>query len=402
MSKIIFIVVDGLGDGPISELGGKTPLEAARTPNLDYLAKNGICGLINAFKFDWQEDPKSDTCHLALFGYDPQKYYLGRGAYEAAGIGFDLKMGDVAFRANFATLDDRLKVVDRRAGRIEATQPLVDALRGIEIEGVKFLLLKSYGHRAVLVQRGAGLSPEVSDTDPKKEGLETKSSVAEDDTQEARFTARILNEYLQRVYHILKNHPLNTDRMKAGLPPANCLLTRGAGQLKETPSFKEKYGLNACCIAGGALYKGIGKLLGMDLIEVRGATGLKNTDLREKFLTAKEAAINYDFVFLHIKAPDSFAEDGDYKGKMEFIEAIDENAAQILDLKNILILLTGDHATCSALKKHCQEPLPLLIFGAGVKGDDVGKFSERACQKGSLGRFPQLDLMEKILKFSKV
>lgn len=400
--KIIFIVIDGLADGPIPELENKTPLEAAQTPNLDYLAKIGICGLIDAFKFDWQEDPKSDVCHLALFGYEPQKYYLGRGAYEAAGNGFELKSGDVAFRANFGTVNEDLKVMDRRAGRIEATQPLVDSLAGIEIDGVKFLLSKAYGHRAVLVMRDSNLSAEVSDSDPKNEGEELKRVVAKNNKPEALFTARILNEYLLRVYRSLKNHPLNTERIKEGLPPANCLLTRGAGQLKETPSFKEKYGLSACCVAGGDLYKGVGKLLGMDLLEVEGATGLRNTNLRGKISAAKEALEKCDFVFLHIKAPDSLAEDGNHQGKKEFIEAIDENLAQLLDLKDVLIVVTGDHATCSALKRHCQEPLPVLIAGSGMEADIVEKFSERACQKGSLGRFAQLDLMTKVLSFAKM
>lgn len=391
MKKIILLVIDGLGDSSIPELENKTPLEAAKTPNLDYLAKEGVCGLIDAFKFDWQEKPESDSSHLALFGYEPEKYHLGRGVYEALGVGVKLREGDIALRANFATINDDLKIIDRRAGRIEATQPLVDALKETEIEGVKFLLFKSYGHRAVLVLRNSGLSAEISDSDPKEEGSEIKKIIAKRELPEAIFTARILNKYLSEVGRILKNHPFNLERVKTGLLPANCILTRRAGKFQETAAFKEKYGLSACCIAGGALYKGIGKILGMDLIEVEGANGFKDTNLAGKISAAKDALKDYDFVFLHIKAADSLAEDGNFLGKKEFIERIDENLKPLLFLKNTIIIVTADHSTCSLLKRHCSEPIPILIFGNGK--DSVEKFSEKACLKGNLGRFNQLDLM---------
>lgn len=385
MKKIIFIVIDGLGDRPIPQLGNKTPLEAAKTPNLDWLAEHGICGLIEPFRLPWQDYPASDTCHLALFGYDPKKYYLGRGPYEAAGIGMNLKEGDVALRANFATCDENFKVVDRRAGRIEKTQALIKALSGKTIKGVKFLLKKSFGHRAVLVLRGINLSDKISDSDPKKEGVTIKRVLPLDKTKEAVFTAEILNEFLFQIPQILKKFH----------SPANCLLIRGAGFLKKTPRFKEKYGLKAACIAGGGLYKGIGKILGMDLIKVRGATGFPTTNLRGKFLAAKRALKKYDFIFLHIKAADNLAEDGNFRGKKEFIERIDGNLKSLLGLKNTLIVVTADHSTCCALKRHCSELIPFLIYGRGT--DNVKTFSERACQKGKLGAIEQLDLMPKIL-----
>lgn len=395
--KILLIVIDGLGDSPIPELGNKTPLEAAQTPNLDFLAKQGVCGLIEPFKFDWQDKPESDTCHLALFGYEPEKYHLGRGVYEAFGIGVNLRKGDIALRANFAAINDDLKIIDRRAGRIEATQPLVDALKEIEVEGVQFLLFKSFGHRAVLILRCLtcnvkhGLSAKISDSDPKNTGVEPLQIKPLDDSKEARFTAKILNEFLEKAQQILKNHPLNLERIKKNLPPANCILTRMAGRFQETVAFEKKYGLSACCIAGGALYKGIGRILGMNLIEVEGANGFKNTNLKGKISAAKDALKNYDFVFLHIKAADSLAEDGNFLGKKEFIERIDENLKPLLFLKNTLIIVTADHSTCSLLKRHCSEPIPILIFGNGK--DSVEKFSEKACLKGNLGRFNQLDLM---------
>jgi len=384
--KILFIVIDGLGDRPIPELGNKTPLETAKTPNLDWLVEKGVCGLVKPFLFSWQKYPPSDTAHLALFGYDPKIYYLGRGPYEAVGIGMDLEEGDVALRGNFATLDKNLKVLDRRAGRIKETGPLVDALKGITVRGVKFMLKKGVGHRLAVVLRNESLSAEISDSDPKKEGLKIKYVLPMDKTPEARFTADVLNKFLFKAHQILKKyHSL-----------ANCILTRGAGQLKKTPGFKEKYGLKAGCIAGGGLYKGIGKILGMDLIKVRGATGLANTDLNGKITTAKNYLKTYDFIFLHIKATDTFSHDGDFQGKKEFIEKIDRNLpTQRWVGKNTAVVITGDHSTCCALKQHCSEPIPLLIFGKG--SDKVKEFSEKACRAGGIGKIKQLELMSKIL-----
>lgn len=397
MKKILFIVIDGLGDKPIPQLGNKTPLEAAKTPNLDWLAKNGICGFLEPFLFPWQKKPESDIAHLALFGYNPKKYYLGRGPYEVAGIGMELKEGDVAMRANFATVGRNFKVIDRRAGRIEKTQPLVNALSRKIIKGIKFLIKKSYGHRAGLILRGKNLSEKISDGDPHETGARAREITPLNETGEAEFTAKVLNEFLNKTYLILKNHPLNKKRTKTGLLPANYLLVRGAGKFKKTLNLKEKHGLKAACIAGGGLYKGIGKILGMELINVRSATGLPNTNLKGKISAAKKALKNYDFVFLHIKASDSLAEDGNFIGKKEFIERIDKNIKPILNLKDTLIVITADHSTCSLLKRHCLEPIPVLIYGNGR--DSINEFSEKACKKGSLGKIKQLNLMKKIMAF---
>jgi 2,3-bisphosphoglycerate-independent phosphoglycerate mutase len=410
--KIVFIVIDGLGDKPTPQLGNKTPLEAARTPNLDSLAKNGICGQIMPFKFSWQKWPESDTCHLALFGYDPKKYYLGRGPYEVAGIGMEMKSGDVALRANFATVSQNLKIIDRRAGRIDKTSFLIKAISGQKIEGVSFLVKKSFGHRAGLILRGKNLSAKITDADPKEINKKVKKVVARDNSKEAKFTAKILDEFLLKSYQILKNHPLNKKRELAGLLPANFLLVRGAGKFKKTPRFYQKYKLKACCIAGGALYKGIAKILGMKLIKVKGATGLLNTNLRGKFLAVKKAirkpaphrnevsGVGYDFIFCHIKAVDNLAEDGKFKEKKEFIEKIDKNIKILRKLKKIIIVVTGDHSTCSLLKRHCMELLPLLIYKPGIKGDRIRKFGERECKKGSFKKINQLKLISKILKLT--
>ena len=401
--KILLIIIDGLGDRPIAELGNKTPLDAANTPNLDYMAQQGVCGLITPFLFSGEKEPTSEGAHIALFGY--QNYFLGRGPYEAAGAGMKMKLGDVALRVNFATVDNALKIIDRRANRIEKTQPLIDALSNIKIDNVKFLIKKSFGHRAVLILKCLTydvkhLSAKISDGDPHKQGAKPQKIIPLNQSKQAKFTADVLNKYLEKTHHILENHSLNKKREKQGLLPANYLLVRGAGKFKETSSFKKRYDLKAACVAGGGLYKGVAKILGMDLLKVKGATGMADTNLKAKFSATKKVLEKYNFVFLHIKATDTFAHDGDFLGKKKFIEKIDKNIKSVLDLKNTIIVITADHSTCCVLKNHCLEPIPILIFGDGK--DNVSQFSERACVKGKLKKIKQTNLMPKILALAKI
>ncbi|MCD5396409.1 MAG: 2,3-bisphosphoglycerate-independent phosphoglycerate mutase [Candidatus Pacebacteria bacterium] len=397
MKKIVLVIIDGLGDEKIPRLENKTPLEAAKTPNFDFLAKEGICGLMVPFKFREQEYPTSDVAHLALLGFDPRKYYLGRGVYEAFGAGVSLKSGDVALRVNFGTVDKNLKIINRRAGRIEKTESLIKALNKIKIEGVKFYLKKAFGHRAVLrIRSKKKLSSAIEDGDPHKVGVKVKKIKPKDDSESAKFTAKILNQYLEKAHQILENHSLNKKRKKKGLLPANFLLVRGAGMLKKIPSFQEKFSLKTCCVAGGTLYKGIGKALGMDLIKVKGANGKPNTNLKGKFLSAKKALKKYDFVFLHIKAADSLAEDGDFLKKKAFIERIDKNIIYLFEKKkpakeNFLLAVSADHSTSSLKKHHISTPVPILIFGNG--SDKLEVFSEKACKNGKLKKFPSLNLI---------
>lgn len=398
--KTLFIIIDGLGDKPIKELKNKTPLGAAYTPNLDYLAKNGVCGLMEPFLFPWQKNPRSATAHLALFGYNPKIYYSGRGIYEASGIGMTIKKEDVALRVNFGTVDENLKIIDRRAGRISDTESLVKALAGIKIRGVKFLVADSLGHRAGLILRGKNISEKIGGNDIKKTGVRAKKIVPLEKSKKAEFTTEVLNEFLERAHQILELHPLNKKRKKQKLLPANYLLVRGAGRLKKTPSFYQKHKLRAACIAAGDVYKGVADILGMDLIKVRGATGYANTDLKGKFLAAKKSLKKYDFIFCHVKATDILSEDGDFLGKKEFIEKIDKNVKPLIRLKDTLIVVTSDHSTCSKLKRHCKALIPVLIYkseGERKKGK-VSRFSEKACRKGKLGKFKQINLMSKILK----
>lgn len=400
--KILLIVIDGLGDEIIPQLGNKTPLETAKTPNLDFLAKNGVCGLVRPFLFPWQKRPESESTHLALLGYDPKIYFLGRGPYEAVGIGIKLRKGEIALRVNFGTVDKNLNVIDRRAGRVEKTQSLIKALSGKTIEGVKFLIKKSWGHRAVLVLKGKNLSAKISNGDPKKTEVKPLIIKPKDNSKEAKFTARILNKFLLLAHKILKDHPFNKKREEKGFLPANYLLTRGAGMIKKTPSFRKIYGLNAGCIAGGGLYKGIAKILGMNLIKVKGATGFANTNLKGKFLTAKKVLKKYDFLFLHIKAIDTFSHDGKFQAKKKFIEKIDKNIKSILNLKNVSIVITADHSTCSLEKNHCLASIPILIYNNKKKWhEEIKKFCEKNCRKGKLGKIKQIDLMTKILELTK-
>lgn len=388
-----------MGDEPIPDFGNKTPLEAAFTPNLDFLAREGICGLAEP-KFSGAI-PTSEEGHLSLFGYDPLLYRVRRGYFTAEGAGIELKEDDVALRGNFVTVDREMNIADRRAGRIKDPGVLIEAVEGIEIEGVEFLVKSAGEYRLGIVLRGRGLSCNISDSDPFYSKLkESVQQVAPlDETKEAEFTAKVLNKFLERSHQILENHSLNEQRKKEGLAPANYILTRGASGIPKIPTFEEKYGLKAACVAGKLLYKQIAKVLGMALIKVEDATGLKNTDLKGKVEAAMKALEEFDFVFLHIKATDSLAEDGNFQEKKDFIKKIDKSFRPLAELKDVLTVVTCDHCTCSLLKRHCKRPCPVLISGSKKGGAVV--FSEKACEKGELGTIKQTELMSKILTFSK-
>jgi len=237
-------VIDGVSDRPVN---GKTPLSVAKTPNLDKFAEIGINGIMDTIAPGIR--PGSDTSHLALLGYDPYKYYSGRGPIEAAGVGIDVRPGDIAFRINFATVEGKGSifdkvVVDRRAGRIQNTEDLIQSIRDSVKLSVEFIIERGTGHRAALVLRGKKLSHKITDTDPKVTGKKVKVCKALSDDEDAVETAEIVNEFMQKAHEILENHPLNIERAKKGLPKANALLLRGVGVMPEIPSFEEKFGLN--------------------------------------------------------------------------------------------------------------------------------------------------------------
>lgn len=394
--KIIFIIIDGLGDESIPVLKNKTPLEAAKTPNLDFLARNGVCGLV----LPWTKKeklPTSEDTHLALFGFNPKISNPGRGVLEVLGIGMKVLPGDVCLRGNFATLNSEGEIIDRRAGRIEKTESFIKAINNIKIGGVNFLIGKAVSHRIGIIIRGKNLSAKISDNDPKTVGIKPLLIKGLNQSRKAKYTAEVLNRFLEKSNYILKNNPLNKKLKLA----ANYILVRGAGSIKKIPNFYKRYKLRAGCIAAGTLYKGIGKYLDMNLIKVKGATGLPRTNLRGKILALKKALPVNDFIFCHIKAADSLAEDGNFHGKKIFIENIDKNLKPLLGLKNTLLVITGDHSTCSLKKRHCSEPLPILLYGDKIKPDNVENFSEKSCKKGGLGKIKQLNLMKKVITMNK-
>lgn len=400
--KYIFIICDGLGDLPILELGNKTPLEAANTPNLDRLAKNGKLGLM--YTLGKGRRPNSDGAHLAIFGYDLVTEYPKRGPIEAVGAGIKLEKGDVAIRANLAMVDNNLVVIDRRAGRVEKSTPFLKDLDGIEIDGIKFLVKPTTGYRVVLVMRGENLSDQISNSDvhyvseakvvENWEGSKVNKIIPLDSTSEAKFSADVLQKFLEKSHQILEQNPLNIDRAARGELKGNYFLTRGPGYYKKLQTFKEKWGLKACCIAGAGLYKGFGGLMGMDLIEVQGANGLPNTNVIGKIEAAKEQIKNYDFIWVHIKPTDIFGENGDWQGKKDFIEKIDL-AIDSLEETGATICVTADHSTPCANKDHSADPVPVLIYDGENKGDRENKgFSEIECSRGVLREIEGKDLLK--------
>jgi 2,3-bisphosphoglycerate-independent phosphoglycerate mutase len=400
--KAILIICDGMADRPVKSLGYKTPLEVAKKPNMDRIASEGICGMMYAIAPGIP--PGSDTAHLAILGYDPYQVYTGRGPFEAAGAGLELQPGDIAFRANYASVNENLVVTDRRAGRIQTPSELEEAVKQIKLP-VKFLFKNTTGHRAVLVLRGRGLSAAVGDTDPHEVGKKVLKAEALDRTAAARRTARIVNLFTKKVYQVLHHHPLNQQRRKEGLPPANMVLLRGAGVVPHLEPLEKRLGIKAACVAATALIKGVCKLAGMEVVEVEGATGNVNTNLRGKIEATVKALETNDLVLLHIKAFDELGHDGKTEEKVKFIETVDAHLEKLWDKADFLVL-TSDHTTPVEFKEHAGDPVPVALVGPGVRKDDVKSFDERSCARGGLGyiRGPELlpilaNLMGKMHKF---
>lgn len=362
-------------------MGGRTPLEAAKKPNMDRIAEEGICGMM--YTIGPGIPPGSDTAHLALLGYDPYQVYTGRGPFEAAGAGLELKPGDVAFRANYASVDGNLVVTDRRAGRIQGPPELEEAVRKIELP-VKFQFKNTVGHRAVLVLKGRGLSAAVSDTDPHEVGKKVLEARALDNTAAARRTSRILNLFTRKVYQALRNHPLNRQREKENLPPANMVLVRGAGVVPHLEPFEKRTGMKAACVAAAALVKGVCRLAGLEVAEVEGATGNTQTNLKGKIEATLKALERNDLVLLHIKAFDELSHDGKVEEKVEFIQTVDSYLERLWGKADFL-LLTADHTTPVEFKEHAGDPVPIALAGPGVRRDEVKSFGERSCAHGGLG-----------------
>jgi 2,3-bisphosphoglycerate-independent phosphoglycerate mutase len=399
VKRILLIICDGLGDRPVDSLGGRTPLQAAIKRNFDWIAENGICGLMDPISPGVR--PGSDTSHLALFGYDPHAYYTGRGPFEAIGAGVKLESGDVAFRCNFATVDDDLTVLDRRAGRIDSrTKEITSLFDGSEIEGTKIVLKPGTAHRAVLVLRGSGLSWSVSDADPHEVGKKVLEVVPLE--QDAEETAKVVNEFVRVSHETLADHPLNAEREKEGKPPANIILPRGAGTWVPLQSFEERYGLKAAAICGVTLVRGLCMSLGMEMLEVEGATGGLDTDMMAKAKAAIGALESKDFVYMNVKAADICGHDGLAEEKVKVVERLDEMLGAVrkqID-GNTILAVTADHSTPIEVGDHSGDPVPLMILGPGVRPDAVTTFDEISVAQGGLGHPRGMDLMNLLLNVS--
>lgn len=393
-SKILFLVLDGISDRPSPALGGTTPLAAARTPVLDKLAAEGICGIMDTIAPGVR--PGSDTAHLALLGYDPYKYYTGRGPLECVGTGIDMKAGMIGFRCNYATIDPQGLVMDRRAGRIHDTAALSKAIQeGVDLSkfGVDFIFRSGAGHRAALALEGEGLSHCVSSNDPKKEGVAPLTVRAIRKGEREEMTAAVCNEFVKQSTKILFDHPVNRDRLAKQENPANMVLMRGAGEMGDFEPFAKKYGMAGSVISAASLITGIGRAVGLPHVEVPGITGSVNTNLAGKVSAAVSELKTKDFVLVNIKGADESGHDGLAEQKKNFIERIDSELEPLLGLKDTVIIICGDHSTPCTIKDHSADPVPVLIRGDGVRMDDVFHYNEYHCAKGGLNRIHGIDLL---------
>ncbi|TET38077.1 MAG: 2,3-bisphosphoglycerate-independent phosphoglycerate mutase [Dehalococcoidia bacterium] len=371
-SKIVLLVIDGLGGLPHPKTG-MTELETAKTPNLDRLAKEGICGIMDPVSPGII--PGSAPGHLALFGYDPLRFVVGRGVLEALGIDFELKERDVAARGNFCTVDGRGLITDRRAGRISSQRctELCGLLSGLNIKNTRLFVSPVKEHRFVVVFRGEGLSSELSDSDPQKEGLAPKSVIAL--SPEAARAASIANEFIAKAKAAL-----------ADQYPTNMVLLRGFAHYPDFPKMSEVFGLKPAAIASYPMYRGLAKVVGMEPL----ATG---ATIEEEFFALVDHYNSYDYFFLHVKEADIAGEDGDFDRKVRVIEEVDRALPRLIALDPDVIIVTADHSTPAVLKGHSWHPVPFLLRSQWCRPDGVEEFSERSCSLGALGRFPATDVM---------
>lgn len=370
--KIVYLILDGVGGLRMEGWEG-TELQVARTPNLDRLASQSVCGLLDPI---WPGiTPGSGPAHFAIFGYDPLQFEVGRGVLAALGIGFELTDRDVAARINFCTLDHEGKVTDRRAGRIptEENRRLCAKLRDSLNLGTEFFIEPVKEHRAVLVLRGEGLGGDLADTDPQKEGsppLEPRSL-----SPEGKRTAELVEDFLRQAKEILADEPR-----------ANMLILRGFAKYNPFPTMEERYKLHSLAIANYPMYRGLARLVGMDVWPDAG-------DLEDEFKLLAQKFSQYDFFYLHVKKTDSFGEDGNFAAKVKVIEEVDSLLPQVLELEPEVVVVTADHSTPSKLKSHSWHPIPVLLFSPNCRVDEVERFDEISCIKGGLGRLPAVALI---------
>jgi 2,3-bisphosphoglycerate-independent phosphoglycerate mutase len=381
-SKVLLVVLDGLGDLPGP--AGKTALEAAKIPNLDKLAANGICGFHDPVAPGIT--PGSGPAHIGLFGYDPFCCTIGRGVLDTAGTPFVFQAGDLASRLNFATIKPDGTVSDRRAGRIgddegqRITKKLAKAIG--EIEGVKVLFQHVKEYRAAIVFRGAKLDACLSDSDPQKEGLKPLEVRPTEKLpkKEAVLAAKLSNAFIEKAKKVLADEP-----------KANFVMMRGFDLYVPLPNFCDLYRWRAAAVAAYPMYKGVAKLAGMKVIE-EGQSSMED----EIALVERELA-NTDFLFLHIKKTDSSGEDGNFPAKVEVIEHFDALLPRLLALKPDVLCVTGDHSTPCSMKSHSFHPVPVCISAKTARRDPCDAFNETCLVRGGLGRIHSTELMPLLL-----
>jgi len=373
-SKIILLLLDGLGGITLTP-DGKSALEYAKTPNLDRLAEEGTLGQTIPIRYGIT--PGSGPAHLALFGYEPLEFVIGRGALSAAGINLPVKAGDIAARGNLCTFDENRNVIDRRAGRISHPEaaPIIELLNQVQIPEVEVEVRQVKEYRFVVVMRGEGLKPSLNDTDPQEVGVPPLKLEAQD--PDSKKSAELMNKWIEKAYQSLANQPV-----------ANGFILRGFATDPNLPSYEDAYELEAVCISEYPMYKGVSRLVGMDVIE-----GIDSGVLGE-FNAAKEHWIKHDFFFIHIKKTDSYGEDGNLEAKAKIIEEVDQALPVLLDLNPDVLIITGDHSTPSVLKSHSWHPVPFLLWAPKTHRTDFETaFTERNCARGGLGTFPAVETM---------
>jgi len=423
--KLIYVVIDGMGDLPIKELENKTPLSAADTPNLDRLAWDGKTGLM--YTVGKGIAPESDVGVISILGYDPFKYATGRGILEAVGAGIKIRNGDLALRCNFATMGKGTTIIDRRAGRdltTDEARKLGEAIQEkvrLTSHPANFEFRSTIGHRAVLVIKSKKdrLSSKITNTDPAYTRLE-EVGVAErdvkmvlrkckpmDKSEEAKVSATLVNEFVEKSRGVLDSHEINTERVAQGKLKANAILTRDAGHL--LPNFfniNERYGVRFACLTDMPVERGIANLAGMYLVSLPPPSGDLKNDCVIRVKKLLEVLPRYDCFYIHIKGPDEPAHDGNFQLKTQMIATIDKfffgKLLLRVDLKEYILSVTSDHATPCKLKAHSDDPVPVLIEGDKIKGDRAPKFSEKECEKGSLGILQRgTQLMPKLMSLLK-
>jgi len=426
MKKILYIVLDGLGDLPIAELSNKTPLEAALTPNLDRLAQNGKTGIVDPVAKGVA--PESDTAVISLLGYEALKDYAGRGSLESLAEGVELGEGDVALRINFATVGgDKKTIIDRRVGRNLSEEEAAGLTKEINskvtLSGATFEFRHTIGHRGILVLRGmrSKLSSWISNTDPAyqrcggisvvKENFEnvvgeSKVLAGHEDSSEAGEAAAILNEFTLKSWDVLNNSQINKKRIEEKKSPANILLARDAAdRLPQLASLNSLFGVKFGSFVQMPIERGIAILTGMDIIGIPSSTGHVDVDYQVWAKIALDSLGDYGCIYVHIKGPDEPGHDGDFNKKKEIIEMIDKfffgDLLSGLDLESVIAAVTADHTTSCAKKAHTADPVPLVICGGSIKPDGSMSFSEKAARSGSIGEIEGRDILPLLVTSAK-